>query len=64
MGVPLLRDDPTDVDLLDPEHWRRLAQETREKANGMSSSELKKRMLEIAAEYDRLAEYAARGMAH
>jgi hypothetical protein len=57
MGDPLLRDDPTYLDVVDPQHWHRLAADTREKANGMSSSELKKRMLEIAAEYDRLAEY-------
>jgi hypothetical protein len=51
-------DDPTDEDLHDPEHWRRLAQDAREKADAMGSSELKECMLGIAAEYDRLAEYA------
>jgi hypothetical protein len=55
----LLHDDPTDDDLRDPEHWRRLAQDAREKADGMSSSVLKERMQEIAVEYDRLARVRA-----
>jgi len=56
----LLGDGPTDDDLRDPGYWQRRAQETREKANGMTASELKERMQEIAVEYDRLAEFAER----
>jgi hypothetical protein len=56
----LLGDGPTDDDLRDPGYWRRRAQETRETADGMSTSELKERMQEIAAEYDRLVEFAER----
>ena len=40
-----------------PQHWRDRAHEARAKANGMSSPELKARMLDVAAKYDKLAEY-------
>jgi hypothetical protein len=43
-------------DFQDPQVWRSRAQETRQKADDMTSPELKERMLQIAADYDRLAE--------
>jgi hypothetical protein len=48
--------ESTDDDLQNPTHWRGRAEETREKANAMGSPELRERMLQIALEYDRLAE--------
>lgn len=44
----------------DPRHWRDKAAEIRAKAEGMSSPELKERMLVIAMEYDKLAEFVHR----
>jgi hypothetical protein len=52
--------EPTDDDLQNPAHWRACAEETRQKANAMASPELKERMLQIAREYDRLAEVMER----
>jgi hypothetical protein len=56
-------DEPTEDDLQNPTHWRARAEETREKANAMDSSELRERMLQIATEYDRLAEVVERASA-
>jgi hypothetical protein len=56
-------DEPTDDDLQNPAHWRTRAEETREKANAMGSSELRERMLVIAVEYERLAEVVERSSA-
>ena len=47
-------------DQQDPQHWRDRAKETRAKADGMISQELRERMLDVAAKYDRLAEYVER----
>jgi hypothetical protein len=41
-------------------HWRAVAEETRQKAEAMSSPELKERMLQIAADYEKLAEFVER----
>ena len=56
-------DEPTDDDLQNPAHWRACAEETRGKANAMGSPELRERMLQIALEYDRLAEVVERASA-
>ena len=53
-------DKPTEADTANPEHWRSVAKATREKADGMDSPDLKERMLEVAGEYDRLAEQLER----
>ena len=53
-------DKPTEANTENPLHWRRVAKETREKADAMDSPDLKERMLEVAAEYDRLAEQLER----
>jgi hypothetical protein len=45
--------------LNDPKHWRDRAEETRAKAEQCWQDESKHRMLRIAFEYDRLADYAA-----
>jgi hypothetical protein len=45
-GNPSLRDDPTDIDLRNPEYWRCRALDAREMAESMSSSVLKERMQE------------------
>ena len=50
-------DEPMNDCLQNPEHWRARAEETREKANVMGSLDFKERMLQIAFEYDRLAEW-------
>jgi len=55
--------EPTDDDLQNPAHWRACAEETRRKANAMGSPDLKERMLQIALDYDRLAERAERASA-
>jgi hypothetical protein len=55
--------EPTDDDLQNPAHWRSRAEETRQKANAMSSPELRECMLQIALDYDRLAERAERAIA-
>ena len=57
------RDKSTDADLRNSEHWRALAEQTREKANAVHSPDIKERMLEIAAEYDRLADQIGPGEA-
>jgi hypothetical protein len=56
----MTEDEPTDDDLQNPAHWRARAEETREKANAMWFPELRDRMLQIALEYDRLAEAVER----
>jgi hypothetical protein len=43
-----------------PEYWRARAEETRQKASAMASPDFKERMLQIAIEYDRLAEWVER----
>jgi hypothetical protein len=40
----------------DPDHWRQRAQEMRALATGVKNEEVKRNMLRIAADYDRLAE--------
>jgi hypothetical protein len=40
----------------DPEHWRKRAEEARDLANQMNDETSKQTMLNIAADYDRLAE--------
>jgi hypothetical protein len=50
----------TGEDFQNPQHWRARAEEARARANDMSSPELKERMLVIAADYDRLAEFVQR----
>ena len=55
------RDKSTDADLRNSEHWRALAEQTREKAKAVHSPAIRERMLEIAAEYDRLAEQLGPG---
>ena len=52
----MTQDEPIEDDLQNPAHWRARAEETREKANAMSYPELRERMLQIALDYDRLAE--------
>ena len=42
----------------DPEHWRKRAEEARALANQMNDETSKQTMLNIAADYDRLAERA------
>ncbi len=54
------RDSPKEADSQNPVHWRAIAQETRDKADTMDSPDLRERMLEVAAEYDRLAEQLER----
>jgi hypothetical protein len=44
---------PNNVD--DPYHWLKLAQETRALANRVSFDAAKKRLLELAKDYDRIA---------
>jgi hypothetical protein len=39
--------EPTDADLQNPTHWRARAEETRKKADAMSSLELKECMLQM-----------------
>ena len=39
----------------DPDHWLKLAQETRALANRVSFDQAKKRLLELAKDYDRIA---------
>jgi hypothetical protein len=50
-------DEPTADDLQNPKYWRARAEEIRDKANAMGSPELRESMLQIALEYDRLAEW-------
>ncbi len=59
----MTEDEPTEDDQQNSTHWRARAEETREKANAMDSSELRERMLQIALEYDRLAEVVERASA-
>jgi hypothetical protein len=49
------RRSPNEAELQDSGYWRSIAEQTREWANGMDSPDHKERMLEIAAEYDKLA---------
>lgn len=42
----------------DPEHWRSRAEEARTIVEHLSDPESKRTMLRIAADYERLAEYA------
>src|SRR6202035_624014 len=42
----------------EPAHWRGRAEEARQKASKMSNPESKRMIVEIAANYDRLAELA------
>jgi hypothetical protein len=49
--------DPTDADLHNPAHWRARAEQIREKANAMGAPELRDRMLQIALEYETLADW-------
>ena len=44
---------PNDVD--DPDHWLKLARETRALAKRVSFDTAKKRLLELAKDYDRIA---------
>jgi hypothetical protein len=53
-------EEPTAEDFQTPDYYRARAQEAREKANAMHTAELKERMLAIAADYDKLAEFAIR----
>jgi hypothetical protein len=53
-------DEPAAEDFQTPEYYRARAQEAREKANAMHTAELKERMFAIAADYDKLAEFAIR----
>ena len=53
-------DELTEDDLQNPKHWHARAEETREKANAMGSPDLKERMLQIALDYDGLAERVKR----
>ena len=39
----------------DPNHWLKLARETRALANRVSFDQAKKRLLELAKDYDRIA---------
>ncbi|MGB7836119.1 MAG: hypothetical protein WBL84_28365 [Xanthobacteraceae bacterium] len=39
----------------DPEHWLKLARETRALAKSVSFDQAKKRLLELAKDYDRIA---------
>ena len=39
----------------DPDHWLKLARETRALANRVSFDQAKKRLLELAKDYDRIA---------
>jgi hypothetical protein len=50
-------DEPTADDLQNPEYLRARAEEIRDKANAMGSPQLRESMLQIALEYDRLAEW-------
>ena len=59
----MTQDELIEDDLQNPTHWRARAEETREKANAMDSSELRERMLQIALDYDRLAEVMERASA-
>ena len=40
---------------VDPDHWLKLARETRALANRVSLDQAKKRLLELAKDYDRIA---------
>ena len=44
---------PNSVD--DPDHWLKLARDTRALANRVSFDQAKKRLLELAKDYDRIA---------
>jgi hypothetical protein len=46
-----------DDGLQNPEHWRARAEESGKRASLMGSPDFKERMLQIALEYDRLAEW-------
>jgi hypothetical protein len=47
--------------LKDPKHWRGRAEETRAKAEGLWRDDAQRqKLLRVAAEYDQLAEHAAR----
>jgi hypothetical protein len=48
----------------DAEHWRKRAADSREGARVMGLTAARRRMEEIAEEYDRLAEQAERRAAH
>jgi hypothetical protein len=45
-----------------PEHWRERAEEVRALAETVDDAAVKSKLLEVAAEYDRLAERAAKRM--
>jgi hypothetical protein len=62
-GGEVTEGEPTNDDLQNPAHWRARAEETRRKANAMGSPDLSERMLQIALDYDRLAERAERVIA-
>jgi hypothetical protein len=59
----MTEDQPTDANVLNPSHWRARSEETRAKANAMNSPDIRERMLQIALEYDRLAEVMERATA-
>jgi len=42
----------------DPEHWRRRAEEARTNAEIISDPDAKRRMIDVAVSYERLAEKA------
>ena len=42
----------------DPEHWRRRAEEARMNAKSIPDPDAKRRMLDVAVSYERLAEKA------
>jgi|HubBroStandDraft_2_1064218.scaffolds.fasta_scaffold957630_1 hypothetical protein len=50
----------SELDYDNPQYWHDLAEETRAKAGDMASAELQERMMVIAAEYDKLAEFVER----
>ena len=43
-----------------PEHWRRMAEEARTLADGLSTEANRQQMMEVAESYERLAEQAER----
>jgi hypothetical protein len=51
----MMRDNP---EIHSPEHWRGMAREARNVANGLATDTNRKQMLAVAENYERLAEEA------